>query len=132
MNSKLSRRVIARAIAANMLAQPKQHKHWVQVLAAYLVEQNRVEEVDLIVNDIARELYAQDGQLLVTVTTARPLSESLREALGREIGQRTNARRVEVAEVVDADLLGGFIARTADAVMDASIRSQLKQLQGVA
>ena len=38
MNQKLSRRIIARTIAAKLLAEPGKRKHWLQVTAAYLVE----------------------------------------------------------------------------------------------
>lgn len=130
--SSISRRVIARTIAAKLVAQPAQRSHWLRVLAAYLVEHNRGEEAELIANDIARELYRQAGQLLVRVESARPLSSSIKSELTKLLSMATNAKQVELAETINPELLGGLIARTPDAVTDLSVRTKLKQLATIA
>lgn len=128
MNNKVSRRVIARTVAAKLLAEPARRAHWLQVTAAYLIEHGMAEDTDLVVNDIAHELYEQAGHLLVGVTSARALSDSLRRDLTHTLRQATGATSVELAERVDPALLGGLIARTPDAQLDASVRTKLKQL----
>lgn len=128
MNSKTSRRVIARTIAAKLLEAPQERKHWIMVLAAYLVDANRVDELDLVVNDIAHELYVQKGELLVDVTSARPLTDHVRAELKSLLQESTGASQVELTESVDPALLGGLIARTPDAQLDVSVRTNLKQL----
>jgi F-type H+-transporting ATPase subunit delta len=132
MNHKFSRRIIARTVAAKLLAEPARQDHWVKVLAAYLVDQHREQEAGLILNDLAHELFVQNGQLAVNVTSARPLSEAVRSELIRLLTTKTNAKTVELSEAVDPALLGGLIAQTPDAVMDASVRSQLNQLAAIA
>lgn len=131
MQNKLSRRVLARAIADRLLAEPKRRHHWVKVLAAYLVEQNRVEEADLIVGDITHEILQRSGHALVDITTARPLTESIREALRRDLKAATKAKSVELTEHVDPTILGGLVARTPDGILDVSVRQQLKQLAAI-
>ncbi len=128
MNGKASRRVLARTIADKLINEPDQRKHWIKALAAYLIDHDMDEDVDLIINDIAHELYLQGGHLIVNVTSARKLSDSTREELVRMLKASTNAQHVEIAEKTDPDLLGGLIARTPDAVLDASVRTKLKQL----
>lgn len=131
MNPKLSRRVIARTVAAKLLAEPKRTRHWMQVVAAYLIEHNRVEEVDLVVNDIAHELFAQNGQLLVDVTSARALSTTLRDEIKRNLRKATGAKHVALSEHIDPDLLGGLIARTPDQQLDLSVRTRLRRLAAI-
>ena len=128
MNSKASRRVIARTVAAKLLSEPNQRKHWVQALAAYLIETRRADEIDLIVNDIARELFEQRGELVVDVTSARPLTDPVRRELKSLLKEVTDAKEVLLSESVDSSLIGGLIARTPDAQLDASVRTKLKQL----
>ena len=130
--SKVSRRVLARTVAAKLLAEPSRRSQWLKATAAYLMEHGMAEDVDLIVNDIAHELYEQNGHLLVSVTSARKLSDSTRETLTRMLKEATHAKRVELAEHTNPDLLGGLIARTPDAVLDASVRTKLKQLASLA
>jgi ATP synthase F1 delta subunit len=126
--TRSSRRVIARVIASKLVAEPTRQDHWIKALAAYLVENNRIAEADLIVNDIEHELYTQAGQLLVTVTSARPLATDVRIALGTLLADRTKAKKVLITENINADLLGGLVAKTADAELDASVRTKLNRL----
>lgn len=126
--STVSRRVLARTIVAKLVAEPARQDYWLKVLAAYLVDHNRTDEVELLINDIAHELHAQSGQLLVHVESARPLTESVRASLTDLLKEHTGAKKVAFTEEVDPTLLGGLIARTPDAQMDASIRTKLQQI----
>jgi ATP synthase F1 delta subunit len=128
MQGKTSRRILTRTIAAKLLAEPSKQKQWMKALAAYLVQYGMEKQTDLVLNDIARELYVQGGHLSVNVTSARKLSDSTREELKRMLQTATSAKSVELAENTNPDLLGGLIARTPDAVLDASVRTKLKQL----
>src|ERR1700742_1955671 len=98
MNSKVSRRVLARVVAEKLIAEPKNTKHWIQALAAYLVEHNLTQDADLLINDVARELFAQDGRLMVRVASARPLSETIRAELKTHVKQAADAKHVEMSE----------------------------------
>jgi F-type H+-transporting ATPase subunit delta len=131
VNSKTSRRVIARTVAAKLLEEPKERKHWITVLAAYLVDANRVGELDLVVNDIAHELFEQKGELLVDVTSARPLTEQVRAELKALLKESTGANQVDLSEQVDPAILGGLIARTPDAQLDVTVRTKLRQLAAI-
>lgn len=128
MNPKASRRVLARTIASKLLTEPDRRKHWVKITAAYLVDHGLDQDADLIINDIAHELYEQSGHLIVDVTSARALSDSTREELVRMLKEATTAKKIELTEKTDPELVGGLIARTPDAVLDASVRTKLKQL----
>jgi F-type H+-transporting ATPase subunit delta len=131
MHTKFSRRIIAKSIAAKLLAEPSRQKHWLQVLAAYLLEQNMVDDMDLLVNDIAREIYTQNGHLYVDVSSARPLNDAARRELTHMLALATGARHVEIEARIDKTLLGGLVARTPDGQFDASVRSKLKQLASI-
>jgi F-type H+-transporting ATPase subunit delta len=110
------------------LAEPSRTSYWLKVTAAYLLEQNMAADVDLVVNDIAHELYKQNGHLLVDVTSARELAQSVKAELKQTLQGATGAKHVELTEHVDPSLLGGLIARTPDQQLDLSVRTKLKQL----
>lgn len=129
--TKFSRRVIARTIAGKLVSEPSRQDYWVRTLAAYLLEQKRVSEASLIVSDIEHELYEQDGQLLARITSARPLAESVRSALKEVLAAQTSAKKVILTEQTDPSLIGGLIARTADAQLDASVRTKLNRLAAI-
>lgn len=126
--TQFSRRVLARFIAGKLIAEPTRHEYWITVLAAYLTEHKRAATAGLIIKDIEHELLVQAGQLHVSVTSARPLTEQLRRSLSAALSAQTGAKEVHVSEETDPALLGGLIARTADAELDASVRTKLHQL----
>ena len=129
--AKTSRRVLAREVAAQLLANPSRQKQIMNTLAAYLIENKMTSQEKLIINDIAHEIFVQSGELSVTVTSARPLTESSRKQLSSVIRQDTGAKEVAITEQIDQSLLGGFVARTPDQEIDVSVRSRLKQLAAI-
>lgn len=123
-----SRRVIARTIAAKLLAEPERKEHWMRVAAAYVIEHNLVDTVDLLIQDIAAELFEQSKTLFVDVESARPLTDSIRTALKESLQSQTGAERVVLSEHHNPALIGGLIARTPSAELDLSVRTKLRQL----
>ena len=132
MSQAASRRDIVRVITAKLLDEPASRGQWLQRLAAFMVLNNMTDQVDLIVNDIAHELHEQAGILTVEVVSARQLSDSLRQSLQAMLRAETGASTVVLHETTDEGLLGGFVARTPDAEIDASIRTKLQQLAALA
>ncbi len=132
MSQRASRRDIVRVITERLLAEPDNQSFWMQRLAAYVVMHNMTGQVDLLINDIAHEVYVQAGILTVEVTSARELSAELRVSLQSMLQIETNARKVILHESVDKALIGGFTARTADAEIDASVRTKLQALAALA
>lgn len=131
MNGNFSRRVIARTIAAKVLAEPSRLGHWMKVLAAYLLEHKQADLAELIANDIAREIFVQNGELLVDVTSSHELAENVRKDLKKALASSTGAKSVVLNEQTDPSLIGGLVAHTPDAILDISVRSQLKQLAAI-
>jgi F-type H+-transporting ATPase subunit delta len=93
-----------------------------------LAERHRVPVLPRIRRDFER-LWADEHKLLpVTVTSAVELDEAVVQRIGDEIGRQTG-RRVQLARQVDPSILGGFVVRVGNAILDASIRNRLEQLR---
>ena len=131
MNQKISRRDIVRVITGHLLNEPDRRSEWLRRLAAYMVTHKMSGQADLIINDIAHELEQQAGILSAEVVTARELSSELRQSITAMLQSETGADSVVLHETTDQALLGGFVARTPDAEIDASIRSKLKKLSAL-
>lgn len=132
MANNVSRRALAEAITAKLLSEPDKQQHWMQTLAAYLVAHDMVNDADMLINDIAHELLVQSGQLVVEVTSAEALTAAVRNDLVAYLKRETNASDVQLHESTDPELIGGLVARTADAELDMSLRTQLRQLTALA
>ena len=131
MNSKISQRTLCKTIAQKIVAEPAKRTHWLKVLAAYMLENGLSDRTDAVINDVAREIFALNGALLVRVTSARPLTAQLRKELETFLIDKTGAKQLYLEEAVDPLVLGGVIARTPDAELDLTIRSKLKQLASI-
>lgn len=121
---KLSRSRIAAYFADEIVA----GRHDVaRRLAAFLLGEQRVGELDLIVADIEYELV-QRGIILADVTTALPADEGF-EAAVRDLVGAGKHDTVVLREHVDPDLIGGIKIRASGKELDASIRHKLNQLK---
>jgi F-type H+-transporting ATPase subunit delta len=75
------------------------------------------------------ELWDEENKLLpVAVTSAVELDEATVRSIGERVGEQTG-RQVELASHVDPEILGGFVLRVGNFVIDASIRNRLNQLR---
>ena len=74
--------------------------------------------------DMADELA---NRTRATVTTARPLSEHMKDSVAHALSKSTG-RHVVVTYHVEPSLLGGMVAQVGDKVFDASIRARLAEL----
>lgn len=124
MQDKLSRRKIAR-YAADATTNGKVPEAVVREVAAYLLESRRERELELIVRAIEDELE-QRGIVVATVTSARPIDDTLRGELARHI----DGKDVRLREVVDPNVIGGVRLQTPSRQLDATIKHKLTLLRG--
>jgi ATP synthase F1 delta subunit len=130
--AKISRRAIARVVADKLSAGKTDGKTIMREVAAYLLDNNMTGDADTLINDIAEELYLQTGRLVVEVTSAHALTDDARGNLVKYLQETTQAKSVELHEMIDESLLGGLIAKTPSAELDVSVRSKLRQLTALA
>lgn len=123
MNGKLSRRKIAAYVAARVKNGVVPADVLTEV-AAYLYETRRLREITLVVRAIEDALMEQ-GTVIATVTSARPLDEQLRAAVTSQLG----TAEVHLREVVDPAVIGGLRVQTPEASYDGTIAHKLNGLR---
>lgn len=82
---------------------------------------------------IAKEFHnlynINKGIQLAKITTAVPLDSGLRTKLEALVKKISSKDKVELIEVVDKDIIGGYILKVGDRQLDESLRSKLKALE---
>ncbi len=73
-------------------------------------------------------LKAHKGIVPITVTSATKLDASTKATIVAKV-QASIKGNLEVTEVIDANLIGGFIVRMGDTQIDASVASKLASLK---
>ncbi len=92
-----------------------------------LVEADRIDLFREVVREF--ELCAEEasGEISVTVETARKFSDRTMDEI-RQLLEAQWKKKIKVHHVVNPEILGGFIARTASKSMNASAAAQLERL----
>lgn len=91
----------------------------------------------ILLNDRANILYdvlklvlklfdQEDNTYDVTVTSASPLSEDQKARLLAIVSQKFEIKTRRLVENIDENLIGGFVIKAKNKVVDTSIRSQLQ------
>ena len=82
------------------------------------------------IGDAYRALVDADlNRARARVRTSVPLTEAEKASLAERLGAALGGKRVTVDEVVDQNLLGGFVAEIGSLIVDGSLDGQLARLK---
>lgn len=126
--AKIGRRRLARETARLLIEQPSRRTALVQQIAAYLIDTKQTRQADLLLKDIADELYLQNRQLSAEATYAYDLSAETQQAIADTLRAATGAAEVELHLSKNTDIIGGVIVRTPRQELDTTVRRKLKAL----
>lgn len=88
----------------------------------------RLSHIEAIAEKYTELFDIQNGKQTATVTTAVAITEDIEMKVLAKIKELTN-KAVTVKNIVDEDILGGFILRVGDIQYNASIASKLNKLK---
>jgi F-type H+-transporting ATPase subunit delta len=74
-------------------------------------------------------LDADAGRARARVRTAVALSEEERRALAARIGRELGGKEIVLEEVIDPQLIAGFVAEIGSFVLDGSVNGQLARMR---
>ena len=97
-------------------------------LAYLLVSKDRLKDIDQIAAEYERLLGYYYGIKHVEVITAVPLDDAAKQGFKRHL-ETISGGEVRISLQVDPDIVGGFIAKIDDSLIDASIRNKLSMLR---
>ena len=123
MPGRLSRRKIAAFVAEKLIA-GNSVATAIKEAAAYLVETKRTSERELLVRDI-EDILAEKGVVIADVTSAHPLSDTLRSEVRTLIG----AKELHLRESIDTSVLGGVRIDMPGTRFDGTVQRKLNALR---
>jgi F-type H+-transporting ATPase subunit delta len=97
-------------------------------LVYLLIVRGRLDMMTEIADEFHRLLNSHRGIEIAEVTTAVPLDKEEEQKLARHLGQIVG-KKIEVRPEVDSGIIGGFVARIGDRLLDGSTRSKLAALK---
>jgi F-type H+-transporting ATPase subunit delta len=97
-------------------------------LVYLLVARRRLRLIDQIVSEYQRLADAYQGLEHAEVTTAIPLDEEDKKRLSERLAELTGTR-IMLTTKVDPDVIGGFVVRIGDRLIDGSTKNKLDSLR---
>lgn len=126
--SIVSNAAIARALLAD-IANGTSMTDATSSLAAYLIEERRVNDTSAIVRDVERQLLVSKGDLYVRATTATPLNSEMKDQIRAMFGSAEGVKKVIIEETIDKTVIGGVRCETAEKRLDLTVHRQLQRLK---
>lgn len=121
---KASRARLARLVADRTLKQGVS-KRFDREVAAYLLSEGRVNELDSLLRDVQAD-WAEVGHVEVAARSAYPLSTAVKADIRREVKKvHPKARQIVINEVIDLDMVGGVRLNLPNQQLDLTIRTKL-------
>ncbi len=96
--------------------------------AYFMVAKQRLAILNQVVAEYEKMANAYQGLEHAKVTTAVPLDKEEQERLSQQLAAITG-KRILLTTEVDPAIIGGFIARVGDKLIDGSIRARLQALK---
>lgn len=92
-----------------------------------LLKNQRIAELPQVNAKLAQVLDERAGVVSARVTSARPVSETIKLALEEKLGELTR-KRIRLSFETDETLIGGLVTRIGSTIYDGSVRNQLNRL----
>ena len=90
----------------------------------FLIDERALSKKEYLMNAFQEYAKLQQGIQKIVITSARKMSQKMVDDIAGLFG-----KKVEVETMIDKTLIGGVVVRTGDTILDASVKSQLEQLQ---
>jgi F0F1-type ATP synthase delta subunit len=125
---KATRTKLARAIAGKTLKQGAS-KRLDREVAAYLLSENRVDELESLLRDIQTD-WAEAGYVEVIARSAHPLTAAIKSDIARQAKRvYPHAKNITVTEVNDPEIIGGVRLELPQKQWDLSIEAKLNRFK---
>jgi len=128
---KTPRTRIASAVADATLSKGAS-KAYAREVAAYLLAEGRVGELDSLLRDVQAD-WAANGYVEVIARSAHPLEAGVKKDIAARVqALYPAAKQVVVTEVADPSVIGGVQIMLADQQLDLSIEAKLNKFKQLA
>lgn len=125
---KQARSKIAGTIANRTLKQGSSKK-LSREIAAYLMSEGRVSELDSVMRDVQSD-WAAAGIVEVTAASAHPLTAAVKATITRQVKSiYPNAKQIIITESHDPEVIGGVRLSLPNQQLDLSVEAKLNKFK---
>ncbi|MEJ8758450.1 ATP synthase F1 subunit delta [Pontibacter sp. H259] len=93
-----------------------------------VARKSRESILEFVATEFEKQYNLMKGIQRASVTSAAPLSPALRQQLGEKLANETG-KTIQLEEIIDPALIGGFVLRVGDSQIDSSVKNSLRKLK---
>lgn len=93
-----------------------------------MISKTRESALPEIITSFVNQYKNLKGISTVKLTTATPVSDAIKAAIIAQVQKSENIQNLELEQIVDPNIIGGFVLQTGDKLIDASIAYDLKNV----
>ncbi len=93
-----------------------------------MINKTREAAMPEIITSFIKQYKDKKGIQIVKLTTATPVSDSVKQAIVEQVKRTGNIDKLELQEIVDPSIIGGFVLQAGDKLVDASISYDLQHV----
>ena len=124
--AKISTNQLAKTIASYSLGSKEEPKKIASEIAAYLLEEKRVNQLDSLLRDV-QKFWAESGYVNIIARVARPLPEVAYNQLATPFKNKEKSHKtVMVSPLVDPSIIGGASLELSEERLDLSIANRMR------
>jgi len=127
---KISALQYAESLYESVAGRPeKEVKALLKNFVAILGRQRELSKMPAIIERFTEIWEKASGELAAELTSARELGPTARELVIDYLKEKTGAKKINLQEKINKDVIGGFILRYNDKVVDGSLKNSLATLR---
>lgn len=104
---------------------PSEIKKIIENFVVFLINKRDLNKVKDIILELEKIFQDNQGQKEVTIISARPLNASAKKYLKEYLIKKSQSNSIIIKEKLDPKIIGGFVARYEDKVIDGSLHHNL-------
>jgi F-type H+-transporting ATPase subunit delta len=93
-----------------------------------MVNKARESALPEIITSFIKQYKDKKGIQIIKLTTAVPMTEAVKNAIILQVKKTQQIQNLELEEVVDPNIIGGFVLQAGDKLVDASVSYDLKNI----
>ncbi|SRR6056297_1113733 len=127
---RITAKQYARALFEELEAAPeKENEEIIKRFSRILVDNNHTSYLLRIIKKFSQIWNKKKGIIEAEVITARKLEKDSREKIEKFLKQRNKDGKFEIDYRTNKNLIGGFVAKADDKIIDFSLATRLKDLE---
>lgn len=127
---KITPKQYAQSLYESLVDKTKEEvKGSVARLVKILADRRELNKAAEIISSFQEIWDREQGELSADLVTAREASAASKTAVMDYLKDKTGAEKIHLAEKIDPAIIGGFILEYRSKIVDASLRSSLRELK---